>query len=106
MDLEFAGFDMARHMQSEHDIGLWEPRVESIDQHRRGAAEDFFGRLEDHDDGASPFGFHGDELPSRTNEARHVHVVTAGMHHASLLPVGADCLRLRGVRQTVALGDG
>ena len=106
VDLKLPRLNVTCDVQSEHDIGLWESLVQPINQHRRGAAEDFFGRLEYHDDRATPFRFHRNELPRRADKARHVYVVTAGMHHAGLLPVGADCLRLRGVRQTVALDDG
>ena len=67
-------------MKTECVVGLAEALPEPVCLHRPRAEHPFLGRLHDQDELAAPFVGALGHLPRRANQARDVHIVTAGMH--------------------------
>ena len=87
-----------RVMEGQHVIGLWKPLVQSVFQHRESAETQLFGRLQDHDQRTLPFVLALSQKLRRADEAGHMRVVSAGMHHAGRHTAGGrghDCARVR-----------
>ena len=92
-------------VQSQGEVGLGEPRIETIFEHVARPADGLLCRLGHHDDGAAPAGLVLDEPLRRADEASHVHVVTTGVHHADFPPLPVPGRHLAGVGQACLLDD-
>ena len=80
-------------------VGLGEAGIEPVLDHRERAQADFFGRLEHHDQRALPLVLVIDQQLRRTDEARHMRIVPAGMHDPGGDPAGGGGGYGRCVRQ-------
>ena len=78
----------------EHDVRPRGPLDQAVLDHRAGAGDDLFSRLEDGDDRAAPVPRGRDQALARAEQPRDVDVVAAGVHGGDLaaLVVGADVL--------------
>ena len=92
-----AGRAVRRHVQGQRDSRAAESAAAGRRRASPGPAAAFLGRLEHGDDRASPGVAVTGEIPQRSDEVRHVHVVAAGVHDAHDRPACIGHLHLRGV---------
>ena len=92
-------------VQRQGEVGLGEPGVEPVVEHRPGAVDGLLGRLADQDHGPRPAVPMIRQPAGGADEAGHVDVVPAGVHHADLTPGLVACLHLAGVGQPGLLDD-
>ena len=92
---------VGRAVERQGEVGLGEARVEPIVEHGAGAADGLLGGLGDQEHGARPAILVIGQPARRADEAGHVHVVAAGVHHPDrapglvgrLLPAGVGDVR-------------
>ena len=70
------------HVLAENDIRPGHPLEQPVGDHGCGAFGQLFGWLKHHHHGPGPVRAGRRQLAGRAEQARHVHVVTAGVHHA------------------------
>ena len=88
---------LVRHVQGQRVVRFREAGIESVGEHRGGAAEALLGRLHHEHHGAAPALAQRRKLPRRRQLRGDVHVVAAGVHHRRFDAVDADLPHLRGV---------
>ena len=86
-------------MQRQADIGPWKAREQPICQHGARATATLLGGLADHDQRALPSLLELRQHPRRADDARHVHVMAARMHHGHVVARGIFRHYCAGVRQ-------
>jgi len=84
---------------TEHDVGLRHPVVQTVGDHRLGAAALLLGRLEQDHERARPGVTVGDQAFGRAEQAGDVDVVPAGVHHRHVVALGIGAAGGAGVRQ-------
>ena len=78
-------------VQRQGEVWLGESAVQTVGEHAPSPADGFLGRLADQENRAAPPVFMLSEPPGRADEAGHVHVVAAGVHHADLTALRVSC---------------
>ena len=92
-------------MQRQGEVGLGKAGVETVLEHVAGAVDGLFGGLADQHDRARPAVAMVGQPSGRADEAGHVDVVAAGVHHADVAPGLVAGLDLARIRQTRFLDD-
>ena len=93
-------------VQRQGEVGLGKPLIEAVVEHLPGPADGLLGGLGDQDDGPGPCVLVLGEPGRRGDQAGHVDVVAAGVHHADLAAQRVGRLGLARVRQAGAFGHG
>ena len=75
-------------MDGEAEIRTRESLEQAVGEHGARAAARFLGRLGDHHQGALPKIAELGEQPGSADQAGHVKVVAAGMHHRHIVALG------------------
>ena len=94
-----------RQCKRQREVGLGKARVKTVLEHVPGAVDGLFGGLADQHDGARPAVAVLGQPSGRADEARHVDVVAAGVHHADVAPGLVASLDLARVGKTGLLDD-
>ena len=92
-------------VERQGEIGLGEPGIEPVGEHLPGPTDGLFGGLSDHDHRSRPAVAMIGQPAGGADEAAHVNVVPAGVHHADLTPGLVVCLRLAGIGQPGLFDD-
>ena len=90
-------------VKGQREVGHAEALVESVLEHRLGAADAFLRRLAHEHDGSVPAISRCRESSGRADHRGHVGVVPTGVHHGNLLPGDVDLTRCRLVLQSRVL---
>src|SRR6185369_10299551 len=96
---------VSEHVLRERDIRFGDKLTQTTVNHRFRAAGDFFRRLEQRDEGSTP------RLPSlgeefgRTQQTRHMCIMTAGMCDVNCIAAVINCSERRSVRQACVFPD-
>ena len=94
-----------RQCKRQGEVGLGEPGIKAVLEHRPGAVDGLLGGLADQDHGSRPAVAMVRQPAGGADEAGHVDVVAAGVHHADLAPGLVASLDLAGVGQPRLLDD-
>src|SRR4029079_7898466 len=83
--------DLARRERhdvlGERDVDTWDDPGQVVVDHAAGSVPGFFRRLEQDDEGAAPNCRTAGEEPGGAQQACHVDVMAAGVHHRNLVAV-------------------
>ena len=94
------------HVLAEHDVGVPGPVEQSVIDHALRPGPQLLGRLEYRYQRARPRATGGGQFARRSDQAGHVHVVAAGVHHRDVVPVPVGGPLLAGIGKARFFLDG